>query len=223
MVPFMRYIIVGFLLISSGVLYGQSQSDGIWFVYFGNQKINKQWNIQSDLQYRLRQVPEQKNQIIARGGLGYNITPGNHNVLLGVAYVQTNFQDDLVNKPSVEEKRIYQQYLFKQNFKNLYTTHRFRLEERFLPNDFGCRTRYFLSGQRPLNGKALNKSSIYGSFFNELFVDVKNKKFDRNRLYAGIGYAIDNDIRIETGYLVQTQTNSTLGQLQLVLYNNLSF
>lgn len=223
MLTYMRYIIVGFLLISSGVLYGQSQSDGIWFVYFGNQKINKKWNIQSDVQYRLRQVPEQKNQIIARGGIGCNLTPGNHNVLLGVAYVQTNFQDELVNKPSVEEKRIYQQYLYKQNFKNLYTTHRFRLEERFLPNDFGCRTRYFLSAQRPLNGKNLNKSSIYGSFFNELFLDVKNKKFDRNRLYAGVGYAIDNDIRIETGYLLQTQTNSTRGQLQLVLYNNLSF
>ena len=34
---------------------------------------------------------------------------------------------------------------------------------------------------------------------------------------------INKDIRIETGYLIQSQKNSTRGQLQLVLYNNLSF
>ena len=218
-----RYFIVGIVLVCSIGSYAQSNSDGTWFVYFGNQKINNNWNLQSDIQYRLKQVPEQSSQLIMRAGLGYNLTPGNHNVLLGGVYVQTNFSDELNDKPVLEEKRIYQQYLFKQNFKNFYTTHRFRLEERFLPNEFGLRSRYFLSAQKPLNGKALNKNSVYGSFFNELFVDVKNTKFDRNRFYAGLGYAINKDIRIETGYLIQSQKNSTRGQLQLVLYNNLSF
>jgi len=214
---------VGLVLVCSLGSHAQSNSDGTWFVYFGNQKINNNWNLQSDIQYRLKQVPEQNSQLIMRAGLGYNLTPGNHNVLLGGVYVQTNFSDELNDKPVLEEKRIYQQYLFKQNFKNFYTTHRFRLEERFLPNEFGLRSRYFLSAQKPLNGKALNKNSVYGSFFNELFVDVKNTKFDRNRFYAGLGYAINKDIRIETGYLIQSQKNSTRGQLQLVLYNNLSF
>ena len=218
-----RYFIVGLVLACSLGSHAQSNSDGTWFVYFGNQKINNNWNLQSDIQYRLKQVPEQSSQLIMRAGLGYNLTPGNHNVLLGGVYVQTNFSDELNDKPVLEEKRIYQQYLFKQNFKNFYTTHRFRLEERFLPNEFGLRSRYFLSAQKPLNGKALNKNSVYGSFFNELFVDVKNTKFDRNRFYAGLGYAINKDIRIETGYLIQSQKNSTRGQLQLVLYNNLSF
>lgn len=222
MMVFKRYFIFVIFLFISGVLIGQNTSDGTWFVYFGNQKINNKWNIQSDIQYRLRQVPDQKNQIIARGGLGYNLTPGNHNLLLGVAYVQTNFQDDLLDKPTLQEKRVYQQYLFKQNYKSVNTTHRFRLEERFLPNDFGCRTRYFFSAQKPLIGKSLNKFAVYGSFFNELFIDLTNKKFDRNRVYAGVGYAISSDIRIETGYLIQAQNNGTRGQLQLVLYNNLS-
>jgi len=219
----LRSIILGLFIMLFGMAKGQSQSEGTWFVYFGNQKINDKWNLQSDIQYRLKQVPDQKSQIIVRGGLGYNLTPGNHNLLLGVAYVQTNFEEDVFAKPSVEEKRIYQQYLFKQNFKNIYTTHRFRLEERFLPNEFGCRTRYFIAAQRPLNGKGLNKNALYGSFFNELFVDIKNTKFDRNRLYAGIGYAIDKAIRVETGYLLQTQMKSSIGQLQFVLYNNLAF
>jgi hypothetical protein len=218
-----RFFIASLFLVCSIGSYAQSNSDGTWFVYFGNQKINKSWNVQSDFQYRLKQVPEQASQLIMRAGLGYNLTPGNHNVLLGAAYVQTKFSDELNDKPDLEEKRIYQQYLFKQNFKNLYTTHRVRLEERFLPNEFGLRSRYFLSVQKPFNGKGLNKNSVYGSFFNELFVDIKNSKFDRNRFYAGLGYAINSDIRIETGYLIQSQKNSTRGQLQFVLYNNLSF
>ena len=156
-----RYFIVGLVLVCSSGSHAQSNSDGTWFVYFGNQKINNNWNLQSDIQYRLKQVPEQSSQLIMRAGLGYNLTPGNHNVLLGGVYVQTNFSDELNDKPVLEEKRIYQQYLFKQNFKNFYTTHRFRLEERFLPNEFGLRSRYFLSAQKPLNGKALNKNSVY--------------------------------------------------------------
>ena len=69
----------------------------------------------------------------------------------------------------------------------------------------------------------MRRNAVYGSFFNELFVELKKVEFDRNRLYAGLGYAINDDIRIETGYLIQSQKNSTRGQLQLVLYNNLSF
>lgn len=217
-----RFFIFTYLLLSTIGISAQNNSDGTWFVYFGNQKINNKWNVQSDFQYRLRQVPDQTNQFIMRAGLGYNLTPGNHNVLIGAAYVQTNFSDDLTDKPSLKEKRIYQQYLFKQSFNQLYTTHRLRLEERFLPNEFGLRSRYFISAIRPLNRRALNKNSIYGSFFNEFFIDIKNSKFDRNRFYTGIGYAINNDIRIETGYLIQSQKNSTRGQIQFVLYNNLS-
>jgi hypothetical protein len=218
-----RLYIFFVLLFCTLVSYSQDNSDGTWFVYFGNQKINNSWNIQSDFQYRLRQVSDQKSQLIMRAGLGYNLTPGNNNVLLGVAFVQTDFSNEYSEKPDLKEKRVYQQYLFKQNVKNLYTTHRVRLEERFLPNDFGLRSRYFLSIQRPLNHKGLSKSSVYASFFNELFVDIKNNKFDRNRFYTGLGYSISNDIRIETGYLIQAQKNSTRGQLQFVLYNNLSF
>lgn len=124
---------------------------------------------------------------------------------------------------TTHEKRIYQQYLYKQKRNNLFLTHRVRLEERFIANDFALRTRYFLSVQKPLNGKLLNRRSLYASGFNELFIDISNQKFDRNRFFTGIGYGVTNDIRLETGYLIQSQKNSTRGQFQLIVYNNLSF
>ena len=212
-----------FLICSIPALWAQEEDFGKWLVYFGNQKINNKWLLQSDVQYRLNQTPEQKSQLLLRAGLGYNLTEANNNILLGIAYIESNLLEGDVTMPSTNEKRIYQQYLYKQKRNNLFITHRVRMEERFLADDFGLRSRYFLSLQKPLNGKLLNSRSIYASCFNELFLDIKNQKFDRNRLYAGIGFGVSNDIRLETGYLIQAQKNSTRGQFQLIVYNNLSF
>jgi len=90
-------------------------------------------------------------------------------------------------------------------------------------NDFSLRSRYFLSIQKPLNGKSLDKRSIYASGFNELFIDISNQKLDRNRFFTGIGYGLTNNIRLETGYLIQSQKNIARGQFQFIVYNNLSF
>ena len=58
---------------------------------------------------------------------------------------------------------------------------------------------------------------------NELFIDIKETQFDRNRLYAGLGFSINESIRVESGYMIQTQKNISRGQLQLIVYNNLPF
>ncbi|MCX6210953.1 MAG: DUF2490 domain-containing protein [Bacteroidetes bacterium] len=219
-----KYILCLLLIISSlDAVLAQDKNYGKWLVYFGNQKINNKWLLQSDLQYRLNQIPNQKSQLLLRAGIGYNLTESNNNILLGLAYVQTNWEEGDETRSATYEKRVYQQYLFKQKLNNLLITHRARMEERFIADDFGLRSRYFISLQKPLNGKLLNRRSVYASCFNELFLDIKNQKFDRNRLYAGIGYGVTNDIRLETGYLIQAQKNSTRGQFQLIVYNNLSF
>ena len=224
MFSFKKYILCLLLMISSldGVL-AQDKNYGNWFVYFGNQKINNKWLLQSDVQYRLNQIPNQKSQLLLRAGIGYNLTEANNNILLGLAFVESNREegDEIVS--TTNEKRIYQQYLYKQKRNNWFLTHRVRLEERFIANDFALRSRYFLAVQKPLNGKLLNRRSLYASGFNELFIDISNQKFDRNRLFAGMGYGVTNDIRLETGYLIQSQKNSTRGQFQFIVYNNLSF
>ncbi len=219
-----KYILCLLLIISSlDTALAQDKNYGNWFVYFGNQKINNKWLLQSDMQYRLNQIPNQKSQLLLRAGIGYNLTEYNNNILLGLAYVQSNWEEGDETISTTHEKRIYQQYLYKQIRNNLFFTHRVRLEERFIANDFALRSRYFLAVQKPLNGKLLNRRSLYVSGFNELFIDISNQKFDRNRFFTGMGYGVTNDIRLETGYLIQSQKNSTRGQFQLIVYNNLSF
>ena len=217
-------LLLGFIGVINNSVIGQSNNVGTWFVYFGNQKINDKWNIQSDFQYRDYRFLGQRNQFLARAGLGYNLKPQNHNLLLGYAYIATDAYDEFDNNTSTKiEHRIYQQYLYKNKVGANSLTHRFRLEERFFPNEFGLRARYFISVQKPLGSKTIAKGNTYLSAYNELFVDIKDPKFDRNRLYGGLGYGITESLRIETGYMIQAQKNITRGQLQLIIVNNLPF
>ena len=217
-------LLLGFIGVINNSVIGQSNNVGTWFVYFGNQKINDKWNIQSDFQYRDYRFLGQRNQFLARAGLGYNLKPQNHNLLLGYAYIATDAYDEFDNNTSTKiEHRIYQQYLYKNKIGANSLTHRLRLEERFFPNEFGLRARYFISLQKPLGSKTIAKGNTYLSAYNELFVDIKDPKFDRNRLYGGLGYGITESLRIETGYMIQAQKNITRGQLQLIIVNNLPF
>lgn len=212
----------GYLLLIKLTVLGQSNNVGTWLVYFGNHKINNQWNIQSDFQYRDYRFLGQKNQFLARAGLGYTLKAQKHNLLLGYAYVSTDAYDENDFKTGTKiENRIYQQYLYRDKIgSNLYT-HRFRLEERFFPSEFGLRGRYFISVQKPFKKSSFNKNTTYLSAYNELFFNLNGVQFDRNRLYAGIGYGLNESIRVETGYMIQAQKNITRGQLQFILINNL--
>ena len=220
-----KYIFcIGFLFSISKSSFGQTNDVGSWLVYFGNQKIDNKWNIQSDFQYRNYQLFGQRNQMLVRAGIGYNLKDQNHNFLIGFAYVASDAYDNTNDYTATKyESRIYQQYLYKQKFKDIFFSHRIRLEQRILPNEFGLRGRYFISLQKPFKGKAIARNSSYFSTYNELFVDLKNVQFDRNRFYVGLGYGITENIRMETGYMIQAQKNISRGQIQLILINNLPF
>jgi hypothetical protein len=216
--------LLGFIGLINTNAFSQSNDVGTWFVYFGNQKINNKLNIQSDFQYRDYRFIGQRNQFLARGGLGYNLKPQNHNLLLGYAYIATDAYNEFdINTSTKIENRIYQQYLYKNKLGSNSFLHRIRLEERFISNDFGLRTRYFISVQKPLGNKNGTRNATYFSAYNELFIDIKETQFDRNRLYAGLGFSINESIRVESGYMIQTQKNISRGQLQLIVYNNLPF
>lgn len=219
---YLSCLVFSFVVFQS--LSAQTNETGSWLVYFGNQKIDNKWNIQSDFQYRNHQILSQRNQYLLRAGVGYNLKEQNHNLLLGFAYIATDSYDEVNTfKATKFESRIYQQYLFKHKLSNVNINHRVRLEQRIFPNEFGLRGRYFVSMQKPLKGKVISKNSSYVSAYNELFLDIKNSRFDRNRLYLGLGYGITEHIRIETGYMIQAQKNINRGQLQFILINNLPF
>ena len=221
----MRLFLFVFLLLGiNNSLYSQKSDIGNWFIYFGNQKINQNWNWHNEIQYRNYDFIGDTNQLLLRTGLGYNLTENNNNVLLGYAFVNTRkYILNSDQKQESNEHRIFQQFITKQNFGRLYFLHRYRVEERFLPDDFQVRLRYFLSASIPLNKKTLDKNAIYFSTYNEIFVNTEKPLFDRNRIYAALGFVINKNFKVEAGFMSQILEQSNRNQFQIVIFNNLPF
>jgi long-subunit fatty acid transport protein len=195
---------------------------GNWFIYFGNQKINKKWNWHNEVQYRNYNFIGDLNQLLLRTGIGYNLTENNNNILLGYGFIHTErYLANAKDKIAVDEHRIYQQFITKQNFNRVFIQHRYRIEERFLPNDFQIRFRYFVSLNIPLNNKTMIKNTVYASAYNEIFLNGKATIFDRNRLYAGMGYVLNKNIKVELGFMAQTLEQTNRNQFQIIVFNNL--
>ena len=221
----MRHFLFVFLLLGiNNSLYSQKSEIGNWFIYFGNQKINQNWNWHNEIQYRNYDFIGDTNQLLLRTGLGYNLTENNNNVLLGYAFVYTHkYIPNSDQKQESNEHRIFQQFITKQNFGRFYFLHRYRVEERFLPDDFQVRLRYFLNATIPLNKKTLDKNAIYFSTYNEIFVNTEKPLFDRNRIYAALGFVINKNFKVEAGFMSQILEQSNRNQFQIVIFNNLPF
>lgn len=202
----------------------QKTDTGNWFLYFGNQKINNRWNWHNEVQYRNFNFAGDLEQLLLRTGIGYNLTENNNNILLGYAYVHSEpYIAGTDDKLETDEHRIFQQFITKQQFGRVYIQHRYRVEERFLNDDFKLRFRYFLSLNVPINKKALDKNAIYASAYNEIFLNTEQNQFDRNRLYGGIGYCFSKNIKVEAGIMSQMLANNSRAQFQIMIFNSLPF
>jgi len=218
------FITTIFLLLFTIALHAQKSNTGNWFIYFGNQKINSKWNWQNEVQYRNFNFMGDLSQLIVRTGIGYNLTENNNNILLGYGFINSQkYLPNSNNKVGTNEHRIYQQFITRQNFNKVFLQHRYRIEERFLPNDFQMRFRYFLGINIPINKPKIEKNAYYLSAYNEIFINTQQNIFDRNRLYGAIGYVINKNIKIEAGYMAQTVETNNRNQFQIVVFNNTPF
>jgi hypothetical protein len=219
----LRQFFLCLLLVVSCPAISQSSKTGNWFIYFGNQSLNKKWNIWNEVQYRNYNIAGDMQQLLLRAGLGYNLSENNNNLLLGYGYIHSqNYVANTDQKVTTNEHRIFQQFITRQNFGRFFMQHRYRVEERFLPDNFQMRMRYMLSLNLPLNHKKMLPKTLYLSAYNEVFLQPATPVFDRNRLYGALGYMINDNFRVELGFMAQTMERTNRNQFQVVLFNNLS-
>ncbi|MCB0450348.1 MAG: DUF2490 domain-containing protein [Confluentibacter sp.] len=201
---------------------GQDSNFGNWLIYFGNKKIDAKWNWHHEVQYRNYNAIGDLEQLLLRTGIGYNLTENNNNVLLGYGYILSeNYIAASNNKNAVNEHRIYQQFITRQQINRVGIQHRYRFEQRFVEDDFKLRFRYFLGFNIPLNNAEIVDKTLYLSTYNEIFLNTKNNVFDRNRLYSGLGYRLSPSLKFEIGYMNQFLANKTnRDQLNLITFYN---
>lgn len=199
----------------------QSSDFGNWLIYIGNKKVNSKWNIHNEVQYRNYDAIGDLEQLLLRTGLGYNLSENNHNLLLGYGYILSqNYSADAQTKMDVNEHRIFQQFTSKQNVRSVSLTHRYRFEQRFVESDFKMRLRYFLAFKVPILKTESSPAKLYLSAYNEVFLNTESDVFDRNRVYGGLGYQLNKNVRIEAGYMNQLFENSSRDQFNLITFVN---
>jgi len=219
-------LIIALLVLPISKATAQDSNFGNWLIYIGNKKLKKGWNIHNEVQYRNFNAIGDLEQLLLRAGLGYNLTENNNNLLLGYGYILSrNFIENTDDKVSVNEHRIFQQFTTKQKIGSVGVSHRYRFEQRFIESDFRIRFRYFLSlnvplGKKQLDANAIDKRKLYLSAYNEIFLNGDSSIFDRNRVYGGLGYKLNKNVRLELGYLNQFFERSGRDQLNIIAFVN---
>ncbi|WP_294281569.1 DUF2490 domain-containing protein [uncultured Chryseobacterium sp.] len=217
-----KRLALGMALTATTFFFAQKNDLGAWYMYFGNNKISKKLNWHNEIQYRSFDGGTDLEQLLIRTGIGYDLSENNNNILLGYGFILSQPYMDGEKQENIEH-RIFQQYITKQKFGRFNIQHRYRLEERFLEEDFRMRFRYYLNFNIPINNKEMLPKTFYASVYNEIFLHLDSPAFDRNRVYGALGYVISKNLRIEAGYMNQIQENKNRGQIQIGFYNNISF
>ena len=216
----MMKILYAILLLLPLQAAAQESMKGNWLMYFGNQKINDRWNWHNEIQYRSYNFAGDLEQLLLRTGIGYNLSANNNNLLLGYAYIHSEpYVAGTDDKTKVNENRIFQQLISRQQFGRVYLQHRYRIEERFIEDDFKMRFRYFLGLNLPINKKEMVSDAIYLSLYNEIFLQPQSPVFDRDRIYVAIGYVFSKNLRAEAGWMTQLFEDRHRGQFQIALFN----
>ena len=202
------------------------QENSGWLFLLNSTKFSEKWGMHLDVQVRSTDNWGAVKNVLFRPGITYFIDK-QQNVTAGYLLASTD-----LGATTLIEQRIWEQYILTHKINSVFTTHRFRLEQRFLdqPNDnFAQRLRYFIRLIKPL--QKTEQAFTKGAFLalqNEVFLNIQNKErinnnlFDQNRLYLAGGYRFSKKMDLEAGYLNQAikgKTRNTVNNIvQLALY-----
>ncbi len=228
----MKKLALTFIFLFSLINFSNAQEvdnsqTGAWYMYFWNTQLeNSKWGFQGDIQYRNWNLMGDLEQLLLRGGVTYSPND-NLKFTLGYANITTGEFGD--GSETVSESRIYQEALLPHKISNrFYLTHRFRYEQRWVQDqDFRTRYRYNLFLNIPLNQPNLNKNAVYIALYNELFINGQRQigngrtveLFDRNRFYSALGYVLKDNLKLQAGYMEQSNDSYSKGQLQQSLHH----
>jgi len=216
-----KTLLLPFFLFSSVLLIGQSSDLGNWLIAIGSKKIDNRFNWHHEIQYRNYNAIGDLEQLLLRTGVGYNLTENNNNLLLGYGFIRSeNYIGFFDQKIVVNEHRIFQQFVTKQSIGPVLLQHRYRFEQLWVEKNFRMRLRYFLAAKLPLSKEGLIPNSWYLSAYNEIFLNTEPTVFDRNRLYGGVGYKINDHFRVELGYMNQFLDQRNRDQVNVFLFSS---
>jgi hypothetical protein len=215
-----------FIVLLTGSVFSQSNLSknllGSWEAYNVNAKFNQSpIRFQMDVQHRDHNIAGDLDQIIIRPGIQFFHEPSKSSYLIGYAFFL--FQNEGEPNNPITENRIFQDIDLRHNISRLSIRHRYRFEERFVESrPFAFRFRYAVFVDIPLNKKKIEVKTWYIPLWNEIFIKASGIPFDRNWLYAGLGYRVTNNLGVQVGAMNQFMTAGPKAQLILSIHHNLA-
>ena len=64
------------------------------------------------------------------------------------------------------------------------------------------------------------EKTYYASLYNEIFLNTDELPFDRNRLYGGVGYKLNKQLKFEFGYMNQFFSSASRDQVNVIAAYN---
>lgn len=206
--------------VTSSSLSAQQDEFGNWLMYFGTNRLSDDFSIHTEVQYRNHTLaPVNIEQLLLRTGLNYHIAD-NAILTAGYGYIASHDFESEQTEPESKEHRLFQQFILTNKLGRLKFEHRYRLEQRWVNEDYRNRLRYRLMVFLPINKPTIEKGTLFLGVYDEIFVNTKNTFFDRNRLYAALGYQFNKTTQVQVGYLRQRVNDFGKNYLQVgVVYN----
>ncbi|MBD2767059.1 DUF2490 domain-containing protein [Hymenobacter sp. BT664] len=151
-----------------------------------------------------------------KGGVSYDLDP-NFTVLVGGGRYATYQPSALGDGPLSIEKRLWEQLVLSQFLTRLKLEHRYRVEQRWFSQRDGAdvfrqRIRYRLNAFVPLNQKSIAAHTVFLSVYDEIFLNPVGPTFERNRIYAGVGYQLNAHWIGQAGWVKQANFSTAAFQ-----------
>lgn len=172
----------------------------------------KKWGGFAEVQGRANGVFSQFFYNELKGGVSYDLDKNFTLTLAGGRYATYDYKA-LADGPLNTEKRLWEQLIINQYLTRLKFEHRYRVEQRWFTfrdgtTPYRSRVRYRLNMFIPLNNHTVTQKTTFLSIYDEIFLNPVGPVFERNRLYAGVGYQFDQQWILQLGWVNQTNYNS---------------
>jgi hypothetical protein len=189
-----------FIIISS-----DAQTDGLgtWNVLNVKKTFNPRWNAFFEAQTRSQKVFNNFSYHELKAGIGYNIGAKLSIVVAAGQYVTYDPTGNFKSPVSAHEFRFWQQFTLTNNIEPFKLEHRYRTEQRWIGSNYRNRFRYRLNGLLPVNRKKIENHTLYASVYDEVFFTNEKPYFERNRVYAGLGYNFTSLFTLQIGWIRQ--------------------
>lgn len=214
------------LILLAGVSYtilAQQNNYGSWYMFFGQPRVSEKFSIHTEVQYRNHTITSVDiEQLLLRAGLNYHFSTTSF-ASVGYGRVLTHHFESEQQEPELKEHRAWQQLITTKVFGRVKFENRFRIEQRWVNNDYNNRLRYRLMLFIPINKPSIEKGAVFVGIYNELFVNTASEFFDRNRLYGALGYQLSMSSNFQLGMLQQQVGNIGKWHLQVALGFNPEF